>query len=95
MDKYEVVVVLDATLSQEQKEAIVKETLDSISKCDGKLINSQVWLDKHRMSFRLKKCSEGTYYLLNYEMSRPANAKFRELMRLNEKVLRSLIVRVE
>ncbi|HRZ41061.1 MAG TPA: 30S ribosomal protein S6 [Candidatus Omnitrophota bacterium] len=92
MNKYELVVIVDATLPQEQKDAVVKEIGEAIQKCDGKVINSQVWVDKHRMSFRMKKCSEGTYYMINYEGNPAKNAELRRALKLNERVLRSLIV---
>ncbi len=95
MNKYELVVVVDATLSQEQKEALVKEVTDSIAKLNGKVINRQVWLDKQKFTFRMKGKGEGTYYLIGFESPAAAAVKVREALRLNEKLLRSLIVKME
>ena len=95
MDKYELVVIVDATIAQEEKESVIKSTAEAISKLDGKVINSQVWLDKHRFAFKIKKCLEGTYYLVNFEGVRSAIAQIRQALRLNEKILRSLIIRVD
>ena len=95
MDKYELVVIVDSTIAQEEKESVIKNTTDAISKLDGKVINSQVWLDKHRFAFKIKKSLEGTYYLINFEGVTSAIAKIRQALRLNEKILRSLIVRAE
>ncbi len=94
MDKYELVVIVDATLLQEEKEKVNKEVCDTIGKCDGQVINSQVWLDKQKFSFRMKKRTEGTYYLINFESPRSSLVKIRQLLKINEKVLRSLIVKV-
>ena len=95
MEKYELVVIVDANAAQEKKESILKETTDAIGKSEGKVINSQVWLDKHRLSFRIKKCLEGTYYMVNFEAVPVAIVKIRQYLKLNEEILRSLIVRVE
>ena len=95
MDKYELVVIVDANLSQQEKESVWKECGDVISKSDGKILNSQVWLDKHKMSFRMKKCWEATHYLINFESLRSGIAKMRQLFGLNERILRFLIIRVE
>ena len=95
MDKYELVVIVDANLSQQEKESVGKECSEIITKSDGKILNSQVWLDKYKMSFRLKRSWEGTYYLINFESLRSGIAKMRQLFRLNEKILRFLIIRVE
>jgi ribosomal protein S6 len=95
MNKYELVVIVDAANSQEQKESILKEVTDMIAKVEGKLINRQVWLDKHKFAFRMKGKQEGTYYVLNFECLAAAAMKIREALRLNEKVLRFLLIRAE
>lgn len=95
MDKYELAVVVDATLPQEQKDSIVKETGDTIAKSGGKVINNQVWIDKHRFSFRMNKCSEGTYYLVNFESPRASVLPIQQNLRMNERVLRFLLTRAK
>ena len=95
MEKYELAVIVDATIPQEQKESVIKEVSESVAKSGGKVINSQVWIDKHRFSFRMKKCSEGTYYLVNFESPRAAVAPIRQLLRLNDRILRFLMTRAE
>ena len=95
MEKYELVVIVDANTPQEKKESILKETTEAIGKSEGKVINSQVWLDKHRFTFRLKKCLEGTYYTVNFEGLPSTIAKIQQYLKLNEEILRSLIVRVK
>ena len=95
MEKYEMVVIVDANSPQEKKESILKETTDAIGKSEGKVINSQIWLDKHRFTFRIQKCLEGTYYTVNFEALPAAIAKIRQYLKLKEEILRSLIVRVE
>jgi len=95
MNKYELVVILDAALSQEQKENIMKEVGDALTKQEAKIINRQVWLEKHRIAFKLKGKVEGTYYIVNYESPAAAAVKIREALRFNEKILRFLIVNAE
>ncbi len=92
MDKHELVVIVDATLSQGEKDTVVKEVSQAIEKCDGKVINSQVWLEKQRMSFLMKKKPEGTYYLINFEGAGAKLVELRRIMKLNDNILRSLIV---
>ena len=95
MEKYELIMIVDATIPQGEKDTIVKESNDLIAKNSGKIINSQVWIEKQRFSFRMKKRTEGTYYLINFESPQSAVAQIRESLRLNEKVIRSLITKVE
>ena len=93
MNKYELVVILDSASPQEEKEAVIKDAIDVINKCEGKLINRNVWLEKHKFAFPMKKKTEGTYYLLNFEGVQSNMAELRKLLRLNDKILRFLVIR--
>ncbi|MBP9855180.1 MAG: 30S ribosomal protein S6 [Candidatus Omnitrophica bacterium] len=92
--KYELMLILDAHLSKDDKDAIIKSVNDVINKSGGKVINTQVWFEKQKFTFEIKKKSEGTYYLINFAAEKPAIAKIRAYLRLNEKILRSLILEV-
>jgi len=93
--KYELVVIVDAKLTNEAKESIRKEVTDVINKRGGKVINSQVWLEKHKLTFPIKKCSEGTYYLINFGGKSEIINKIRPILKLNEKILRFDYIRIE
>ena len=93
--KYELMVIVDARLNEEEKDAIFKEVADVVTKSGGKLINSQVWLEKHKLAFEIKKCREGTYYLVNFEADGIVNDKIKSALKLNERVLRSAISKAE
>lgn len=93
--KYELMLIVDAHLAKEEKDAIVKGVNDMIIKSGGKVINTQVWFEKQKFTFEIKKKSEGTYFLINFVSEKPAIAKIRGHLRLNEKVLRSLILEVD
>ncbi|MCK5178271.1 MAG: 30S ribosomal protein S6 [Candidatus Omnitrophica bacterium] len=93
--KYELVVIVDAKSTNEAKEVIRKEVTDVINKCGGKVINSQVWLEKHKLTFQIKKCSEGTYYVINFEGQSDIISKIRPILKLNEKILRFDFIKVE
>ena len=79
MAKYELVVIVDATIPQEEKDVIVKDASDAIAKCEGNVINSQVWVDKQKFFFQMKKRTEGTYYLINFEVKGDALSKLRQM----------------
>ena len=91
MNKYELMVIVDAQKPQQEKDDILKQTTEGINKSGGKVINSQVWLDKHRMAFNIKKKNEGTYFLINFETITDHLPKIREFLRLNEEILRCVI----
>ena len=47
MNKYELVYIIDAHASQGTKDEIAKQVADSLAKSEIKLVNSQLWLDRH------------------------------------------------
>ena len=95
MNKYELMVIVDSALSQDEKDSIVNEAKEIVSKSEGKVINAQVWLEKHKFTFPIRKKFEGTYYLINFEAKGAALIRIRQLIKLNERALRSMIVKVE
>ena len=95
MNKYEIVYILDAHAPQGTKDDLIKQVADAIVKFGGVVVNSTVWFERHKMSFPMKKRWEGTYYLVNFEMPAEGLAKLRQLLRINEQLLRVLILRVD
>ena len=95
MRKYELMIIVDSKLSNDEKDGIFKSVNEAVTKSGAKIINSQVWLDKNKFSFKLKKSTEGVYYLVNYEAPSDANAKIEVSLKLNEKILRLLTSKIE
>jgi small subunit ribosomal protein S6 len=93
INRYELVTILDSKLTPEEKEKIYREATEAVSKGSGKVINAQVWLDKHKFTFKIKRRTEGTYYLINFEADGSAIQKIREALRLNENILRHAIIK--
>jgi len=93
--KYELMVIVDAKLTEDNKEAILKEATNIVSKEGGKIINSSVWQEKFKLTYPIKKCNEGTYYLINFESEGAGIDKMNSSLRLNEKILRYVIIKGE
>ncbi len=95
MNKYELVYMVDARLSDADKGEIAKIVAEMIAKLGGKVLNAAVWFERQRMSFPLKKAWEATYYLLNIEGNTTEMGKLRRELEINERVLRFLIIKAE
>ena len=59
------------------------------------MINSQVWLEKHKFTFEIEKCTEGTYYIVNFEGGSDVVNKMKPSLKLNEKILRFIFIKIE
>ena len=95
MNKYELCMIVDAGLPSDEKETTLKEATDAITKNGGKIINSQVWLEKQKMAFLMGKKTHGTYYTINFEGPAGTVAKLRPALKLNDRILRFLPVKAE
>ena len=95
MNKYELVYIVDAHAPQGTKDEIAKQVADSLAKSEIKTVNSQLWLDRHKMSFPILKIMEGSYYLLTMEAKSSSIAKLHTSLRLNEQILRFMTVRAD
>jgi len=94
MNKYELVYIVDAHAPQTTKDEIAKQVADSLVKSDIKGANSQLWLDRHKMSFPIQKIGEGTYYLVSFEAKTASISKLQGILRINEQILRFMTVKV-
>ena len=92
MNKYEMVYIVDAHAPQGTKDEISKQVGEAATKTSVKVVNAQVWLERHKMSFPINKVIEGTYYLLNIEAPTASVNKMQGLLKLNEQVLRFLTI---
>ena len=95
MNKYELVVLVKAQASQSEKDSTLKQAADLITKGGGKIINSQVWLEKQTLTFSIKKCFEATFYVIKFESLSEAIEKIKQALLINEEILRFLVTRVE
>jgi small subunit ribosomal protein S6 len=93
--KYELMFIVDARLSDDEKQSNFKDLTDLVTKSGGKIINSRVWLEKHKLSFKINKCAEGTYYLINFEAEGSVINKIKTVLKINERILRCAITHVE
>lgn len=93
--KYELMIIVDAKLANEERETLRREAAEIVTKAGGKVLNSQVWLEKQKFSFSIKKCAEGTYYLINFEGEGAAIGLIRSNLKLNERILRFAVTKVD
>jgi len=94
MAKYEVMFITKTGLSDENKEAILKQVTETITKSEGKVTKKELWLDKHRLAFSIKKNKEGTYFLVEFNISPVALIKLNQAWKLNENILRFQIIKL-
>lgn len=95
MNKYEMLTIFSASLSDEQKEAIVAKYSKLMEKDGGKVetVSSAAPWGLKKLTYPIKYKTEG-YYVLYQFVAKPEVAKeIVSLMRIDENVLRQMCLR--
>lgn len=91
MKKYEAMFIVKPDLSEEERKALFNQIQELLTKNNGSVQHSNIWAEKRKLFFPIKKCREGTYYLVNFTLEAAAIANIRHAYSLNENILRVLI----
>ena len=94
MNKYEMMFIV----RPDMEEAEIKKTADTMKKVltDGKAtIVEEKSMGQRELAYEVKKFNTGYYFLYVVEASSEVIDEFDRVVRINEKVIRHLIVNVE
>ena len=94
MNKYEMMFIV----RPDMEEAEIKKTADSMKKvltdAKAKIIEEKS-MGQRELAYEINKFNTGYYYLFVVEASKEAEQEFNRVARINENLLRHLIVKVE
>ena len=94
MNKYEIMFIV----KPDMEEAEIKNTAETMKKVltDGKAkVVEEKAMGQKELAYEIKKVNTGFYYLYVVEASKEAVAEFDRVARINENLLRHLVVKVE
>lgn len=94
MNKYEAMLIFQPSLTEEQLTQEISAISEKIAKDEGRVEDVQN-LGKKRLNFIIKKQREGFYQLINFEAKPSLIKVLKNGFRLNEAVLRALVLRKE
>jgi small subunit ribosomal protein S6 len=95
MNKYEAMFIIKPDLSEDDRKALFAQIQEAVVKNSGQVTNAAVWAEKRKLVFPIKKQQEGIYYLVNFTAPSEAITKLKYTFKLNELILRVLILRPE
>jgi small subunit ribosomal protein S6 len=93
MRPYEVMVILDANLEEEQIRAVLDRTTDTIKAGEGTVRKVDRW-GKRRFAYELAKRWEGYYVLIECTGTVAAMDEIDRQLRLSDSVLRHKVIRI-
>ena len=94
MTKYEIMFIVKATLEETALNNITKEVQKLITDNKSKVIEFKD-MGRKKLAYPIKKEVSGFYYLMNVEATTEAIQEFDRKLRINENMLRHLILKKE
>jgi len=94
MRKYELVIVLDGKATAAKKKAVSEKLEKLTESIKGKLGKAKDWGVKD-LSYKLKKSTTGVFLIFPLELDGPSVKEMTNNLRLQEDVIRYLLVRKE
>ena len=94
MDEYEVTFILQPDLDEEGRASQLEALAAVVSGNGGQITHTRAW-GLRKLAYPIRKKRTGAYYTLRLAMPRTRVQEVERWLRLNENVLRFLIVRAE
>ncbi len=92
MRQYELMVILDPEIEERTVAPSLDKYLSVVTAAGGSVDNVDIW-GRRRLSFDIKKKSEGIYAVVDFTASPDTAKELDRQLRLNEAVLRTKILR--
>ena len=92
MTKYEMLYILDASLSDEAKESIVKKLEDLVKTSGGAVESIDRW-GTRKLQYPINYKSEGYYVLMNFEAEKTLVVEIKRIAGITEGIIRRLITK--
>jgi small subunit ribosomal protein S6 len=92
MNKYELVLVVNAKIEDEARVATVEKAKEYIARFGGTVTNVDDW-GKRRLAYEIQKMREGYYYFIQFESDSETPAELEQRVRIMENVIRYLCIR--
>lgn len=92
MNKYELVLVVNAKIEDEARTAVVDKAKAYVERFGGTVTEVEDW-GKKKLAYEIQHMKEGFYYFIQFEADATCPAELEKRVRIMENVLRYLIVR--
>ena len=92
MNKYELAVVVNAKIEDEERAAMLEKVQAMITTAGATITNIDEW-GKKQLAYEIQKMREAYYYFIQFEGEATVPAELEERLRIEESVLRFLCVK--
>jgi len=92
--KYEIGFIINADTSEEDVKKIIDGIVQILKKAKDTVENVDEW-GRHKLAFPIQKQTEGIYVFINTEGDGSSSIKVEKRLKLDEKVLRFIVLRLD
>lgn len=94
MNKYELAVVVNVNLEEEERTATIEKVKEYITRFGGTVTNVDDW-GKKKLAYEIQKMKEAYYYFIQFESGVNTPNELEQNIRIMENVIRYLCVKQE
>lgn len=94
MNKYELVLVVNAKIEDDARVATVEKAKEYITRFGGTVTNVDDW-GKKRLAYEIQKMKEGYYNIISFESDATTPCELEQRVRIMDNVIRYLCIRVD
>lgn len=91
---YETLMIVRPTAEEEAVQAAIAAVRDHITAAGGEVLFESAW-GKRRLAYAVADCTEGIYIQLNFTVPPSYPPTLERLVRLNDDIIRSLVIRTD
>ena len=92
MNKYELVLVVNAKIEDDARAAVVDKAKAYVERFGGTVAEVEDW-GKRKLAYEIQHMKEGFYYFIQFEADATCPAELEKRVRIMDNVLRYLVVR--
>ena len=94
MNKYELAVVVNAKIEDEERAQVIEKVKEMITRFGGNVTDVDEW-GKRRLAYEIQKMKEAYYYFVHFEADATVPGEIEQRVRIMDNVLRYLCVKQE
>jgi len=94
MNKYELAVVVNAKIEDDERAKVIEKIQAYIVRFGGQVSDVDEW-GKKRLAYEIQKMNEGYYYFIHFDADATVPAEMEARLRIMDNVLRYLCVKQE
>ncbi len=92
MSKYEIMFIVRPTMAEDAQAELVK-SMENILTSNGAKVEETIDWGKRELAYEIADFKQGHYFIFNAESNNEANLEFERISRINEDIVRSIIIK--